>query len=70
MPCISYLKVCSECSGHESSPTVLEKAKPSRILVATPLPRLQMKREMLWEELASLLTRGVMETIQLSWEQG
>ncbi len=42
----------------------------SRIPVETPLPRLRLKREALWEEVASLLTKGAVETVQLSQDQG
>ncbi len=38
----------------------------SRIPVETSLPHLPLKREVLWEEVASLLTKGVVETVELS----
>ena len=42
----------------------------SRIPVKTLLPRLRLKREPLWREVAFLITKGTVETVQLSHDQG
>ncbi len=42
----------------------------SRIPVEMLLPQLQSKREVLWEEVASLLIKGTMETVQVLQNHG
>ncbi len=43
---------------------------PSRVPVKIPLPCLRLKREALWEEIASLLTKEAVKTVQLSQDRG
>ncbi len=54
----------------ESLPFVRPPPPLSLSPVETPLPRLQCKPLALWKEVSPLLTKGAMEIVDLSWDQG